>query len=74
MPLAAQCGMRPRRGAQMSVQTTFFGVTRLTGKDAKKFRRQVSYGKPSQAAANSLARGNEILKQMHSKGYAKIKK
>lgn len=54
----------------MGVRTTFFGVTKLTGKDAKKFRRQVAYGRPNKAALDSLARGNEILKQLHTKGHA----
>jgi hypothetical protein len=59
----------------MSVQTTFFGVTKLTGKDAKKFRRQVTYGRPSKAAATSLASGSAILKELHAKGavVAKVK-
>ena len=60
----------------MAVQTTFFGVTKLTGKDAKKFRRQVAYGRPSKAASASLARGNELLKEFRAKGEvaAKISK
>lgn len=58
----------------MSVQTTFFGVTKLSGKDAKKFRRQVTYGRPNKAAATSLARGEAILKQMSAQGEAKLKK
>jgi hypothetical protein len=58
----------------MSVQTTFFGVTKLTGKDAKKFRRQVTYGRPSKAAATTLARGEALLKQLNARGEAKLKK
>lgn len=54
----------------MGVQTTFFGVTKLTGKDAKKFRRQVTYGRPNKAAAMSLALGNEILRELRTKGRA----
>lgn len=60
----------------MSVQTSFFGVTKLTGEDSKKFRRQVTYGKPNKAAVASLARGQAILKQLQAKGSVatKIKK
>lgn len=58
----------------MAVQTSFFGVTKLTGEDSKKFRRQMTYGKPTQAAEASLARGTKMLAQLQAKGYAKTKK
>ena len=40
----------------------------LTGDDAKKFRDQVTYGKPKKAASESLARGVELSRQMQQNG------
>ena len=57
----------------MAVHSTFFGVTKLTGEDSDKFRRQVTFGRPSQAAVESLQRGQALLRAMDSKGYVKIK-
>lgn len=60
----------------MAVQTSFFGVTKLTGEDSKKFQRQVTYGRPNTAASVALARGKSLLRQLDAKGQvvAKIKK
>ena len=57
----------------MAVHSTFFGVTKLTGEDSEKFRRQVNYGRPSQAAQDSLKRGQALLRSMDSKGYVILK-
>ena len=57
----------------MSVHSTFFGVTRLTGKDAKEFRRQVRYGRPTQAAVASLKRGKALVRAISKNGHVKIK-
>lgn len=57
----------------MSVHSTFFGVTRLTDEDSRKFRRQVAYGRPSKAAVASLKRGKVMLRAADSKGRVKIK-
>lgn len=52
----------------MAVVTSFFGVTKLTGEDSNKFRQQVSYGRPNQAAKDALARGTKILNAIDNKG------
>jgi hypothetical protein len=41
----------------MAVKSTTFGRVTLTGEDAKKFERQVAYGKPKAAAKESVSRG-----------------
>ena len=45
----------------MAIRSGKFGGVRLTGEDAKKFARQVSYGRPSLAAKETLAHGDKIL-------------
>lgn len=45
----------------------------MTGEDSEKFRRQVNYGRPSQAAQDSLRRGQALLRSMDTKGYVVIK-
>jgi hypothetical protein len=57
----------------VSVHSTFFGVTRLTGKDAKEFRREMRYGRPSKEAVASLKRGEALVRVFEKKGYVKIK-
>lgn len=57
----------------MSVQSTFFGVTKLTDEDSVKFRQQVTFGRPNKEAIASLKRGKELLRSMNSKGHIKIK-
>jgi hypothetical protein len=44
----------------MAVISTAFGSVTLTDEDAKKFKRQVTYGKPKAAASASVARGVEL--------------
>jgi hypothetical protein len=41
-----------------------FGRVTLTGKDAEKFRNQVTYGKPKAAAKESVKRGLEMVRAM----------
>lgn len=57
----------------MSVLTSTFGGVRLSGDDAKKFLRQVNYGKPKKAAQEAAKRGEEMLKEYNEKGYVVIK-
>lgn len=57
----------------MAVQTSVFGSVRLSGKDADKFNRQVSFGRPKKAANTGLANGNKLLKEFDTKGFAVIK-
>ncbi len=47
----------------MSIQTTFGGAI-LTGEDAAKFRRQITYGRPSKAARASVERGIKLARQL----------
>ena len=52
----------------MAIDSNPFGRITLTGEDAKKFRDQVTYGKPKKAASESLARGVELSRQMQQNG------
>ena len=57
----------------MSVISRTFGGVRLSEGDAKKFKAQVTYGRPKQAAAASLARGQKLVKEYAKKGYVILK-
>lgn len=57
----------------MSVQSTFFGVTKLTDEDSAKFHRQVVFGRPTKTAIASLKRGKVLLRTFEKQGYVKIK-
>lgn len=41
----------------MAVHSSAFGSVALTDEDAKKFKRQVTFGRPKAAAKESVARG-----------------
>lgn len=56
----------------MSVHTSVFGGVTLTGKDAKKFDQQVTYGKPKKAARESVVRGNKMLAEYNDRGFVSI--
>lgn len=57
----------------MSVASETFGGVRLSDNDAKKFKDQITYGRPKAAAINSLARGQKLLKEYSRKGYVAVK-
>lgn len=57
----------------MSIQSTAFGVTKLTNEDSKQFLNQVTYGRPNDAARKSLADGRDLLKSIQAQGSAKVK-
>ena len=57
----------------MSVVSTVFGGVLLSEEDAKKFRDQVTYGRPKAAAVESLARGQKLAKQYTKQGYVVVK-
>ena len=57
----------------MSVHSTFFGVTKLTGKDAENFRRQAAYGRPNENAIASHRRAKALLRAVDAKGQVRIK-
>jgi hypothetical protein len=52
----------------MSIKSNAFGRVTLTGADAKKFRDQVTYGKPKAAAKESVKRGIAMVRDMSKSG------
>jgi len=46
--------------------------TKLTGEDARKFNNQVKFGRPSNAARDSYARGSKLLKSLQKNGAVKV--
>ena len=50
----------------MAVISSTFGSVTLTEEDARKFKRQVTYGKPKAAARASIDRGVELAGQFRS--------
>lgn len=57
----------------MSIESTAFGVTKLTNKDSTQFRRQVTQGRSSKAAEASLKEGRRLLKAIKKHGHVKVK-
>ena len=57
----------------MSIYSTAFGVTKLTKQDSDKFRRQVSYGRPSKAAVIALKEGRRLLMALDKHGSVTVK-
>ena len=47
----------------MAIHSSTFGSVTLTDDDAKKFKRQVTYGRPKANATEAVARGVAIAKQ-----------
>lgn len=58
----------------MSVKSSAFGTTKLSGKEAAKFRNQITYGRPTQAARDSYARGKDAAREFAEKGFAVLKR
>jgi hypothetical protein len=52
----------------MGIKSTAFGRVVLTDADAKKFKDQVTYGRPKQAARESVARGVQLSRQLRESG------
>lgn len=48
----------------MAIKSNAFGRVTLSGQDAKKFEKQVTYGKPKVAAKANAKRGAEMLRKM----------
>lgn len=65
--------LRPR-GANMAVTSSTFGAVRLTAKDARKFRDQITYGRPKQAAIDACVRGKEAAEGYVTQGFAVIRR
>ena len=52
----------------MGIKSTAFGRVVLTDADAKKFKNQVTYGKPKKAASEGVLVGMEINKKLQADG------
>lgn len=52
----------------MSIHSTAFGRVVLTEADAKKFKDQVTYGRPKKAAKEAVARGVVLSRQLRERG------
>lgn len=50
----------------MAVQSSAFGSVTLTDEDAKKFKRQVTYGKPKASAKESVSRGVKLASEFRT--------
>jgi len=57
----------------VSVKTSILGTIHLSGADAEKFRKQVTYGRPKNAANVALSKGMRLLNEFDAKGYAVVK-
>lgn len=58
---------------RMAVHSSAFGATRLTKDDARKFKQQVTFGRPKEAAVKACARGKEAADSYVRQGYAILK-
>lgn len=56
----------------MAVHTSVFGGVRLSGRDAKKFSDQVTFGRPKKAAAEALNKGNKLLTEYEKNGFVLV--
>lgn len=52
----------------MSIKSHAFGRVTLTGKDAKKFKNLVVYGKAKPAAIKSVRSGVELVRKLNTSG------
>lgn len=52
----------------MGIKSTAFGRVVLTDADARKFKNQVTYGKPKRAAAEGVSVGLRLSKELQAKG------
>jgi len=57
----------------MSIKSDSFGRVVLTKDDAKKFKSQVTYGRPSPAAVASVKRGLKLASEFDSTGKVSFK-
>ncbi|MBR9652319.1 hypothetical protein [Thalassovita aquimarina] len=57
----------------MAITSHAFGRVTLTGDDAAKFKRQVKYGRPSEAAKQSVKSGLALAREMKAKGNVTLK-
>lgn len=52
----------------MAIHSSTFGRVTLTDDDARKFEKQVRYGKPKAAAIESVRRGVTAVREYQEKG------
>jgi hypothetical protein len=52
----------------MAITSSTFGSVTLTGEDAKKFKRQITFGKPKAGAKESVRRGVELAREFRESG------
>ncbi len=52
----------------MAVKSTVFGGVTLSGKEAEKFRHQVTYGRPKKAAIESAKKGDKMRIEFEKTG------
>lgn len=52
----------------MAIKSNAFGCVTLTERDAEKFKNQVKYGKPKQAAIENVKRGVSLSNELVAKG------
>ena len=52
----------------MAVKSTVFGGVVLSGQEAETFRRQVAYGRPKKAAAESARKGDRLRAEFEKTG------
>lgn len=57
----------------MSITSHAFGRVKLTEADAAKFKKQVTYGRPKEAAKRGVAEGVVLSKQLAEQGTIKLK-
>jgi len=57
----------------VAIMSNVFGRVTLTDEDAKKFRRQTTYGRPKSEAAESLRKGLEISRELRDSGRVSVK-
>ncbi|WP_439371740.1 hypothetical protein [Bradyrhizobium sp. DASA03120] len=55
------------------IKSNAFGRVTLMDDDAKKFRNQVAFGKPKQAAQASVLRGTQMVQSFKDKGKVTVK-
>lgn len=53
----------------MGIQSRAFSGVKLTGKDARKFKDQVAYGRPKLAAMETVKRGQAMADSLNKDGY-----
>ena len=56
----------------MSIKSQAFGRVTLTGPDARKFKNQMTHGRPKAAAKESVKRGAELVRQVLKSGKATV--